>query len=162
MLLLTFFAGLIIFYAYRVGVSPYGRLLFAIQDNEPLAKGLGKPTTRQKLVFFTVTSAAMGFIGAWYASATQFLVPQIIGASLTFTVWIALIVGGRKRVLGGALGVIVTVALFDIFVERYAELPPDYAQQLPNLKLMLYGLVLMLVILFRPVGLLGEQRVGRQ
>jgi len=158
LLLLAVIAGALLLYAYRLQRVPYGRLLFSIQDNEPLSRSLGKPTFRHKLVFFTVTSALMGTIGALDASVQQFLVPRLLTAELTFVVWIALVLGGRKRVLGGVLGALLTVGLFDILIELYVDVPREFAQQVPNVQLMLFGLTLMLVILFRPQGLLGDRR----
>ena len=158
LLVLVAIAGALLLYAHRLQYVPYGRLLFSIQDNETLSRSLGKPTFRHKLVFFTVTCAAMGAIGALDASVNQFLVPRLLTADLTFVVWIALVLGGRKRVLGAVLGTLLTVGLFDIVIELYVDVPREFAQQIPNVQLMLFGLTLMLVILFRPQGLLGEKR----
>lgn len=152
--------GLLV-YADRVHRGPYGRLLLGIADNESLARSLGKRTRRQKLMLFTVTSAAMGAVGVLSGSIYQFLVPELLDAGVTFTVWIALVLGGRKRVLGGIVGVLATVALFDIVVDSYLPLPRSWSAQLPSIKLMLYGLVLILVIMFRPLGLLGDRPRGR-
>jgi len=158
LLVLVALAGALLLYAARLQHVPYGRLLFSIQDNETLSRSLGKPTFRHKLVLFTVTCAAMGAIGSLDASVNQFLVPRLLTADLTFVVWIALVLGGRKRVWGAVLGALLTVGLFDIVIEQYVDVPREFAQQLPNVQLMLFGLTLMLVILFRPQGLLGERR----
>jgi branched-chain amino acid transport system permease protein len=158
LLLLVGIAASLLLYAHRLQHVPYGRLLFSIQDNEPLSRSLGKPTFRHKLILFTVTSALMGTIGALDASVNQFLVPRLLTADATFVVWIALILGGRKRVLGAVVGVLLTVGLFDIVIDQYVDVPREFAQQLPNVQLMLFGLTLVLVIMFRPLGLLGEKR----
>lgn len=156
LLLLSFFTIILLFYAYKMERAPYGRLLRSIRDNETLARGLGKPTHRQKVIFFTVTSMLMGFFGVLHASLNHFLVPSLLSPGVTFTVWIALILGGKRKVLGGLVGAIITVGLFDLLIETYAPIPTQYAQMVPNIKLMLYGLTLMLVLLFRPVGILGQ------
>ncbi|MFQ5967398.1 MAG: branched-chain amino acid ABC transporter permease, partial [Acidimicrobiia bacterium] len=132
MLVLAVVALALLLYAWKLNSQPYGRLLFSIQDNEPLSQSLGKPTFRQKVIFFTITSAAMGLVGALFASASRFLVPQMLTAGLTFTVWIAIILGGRKHFLGGLIGVIATFGLFNIVIETYAELPDSLVQQLPG------------------------------
>ena len=158
LLVLALIALGLLLYAWRLDSQPYGRLLFSIQDNEPLSQSLGKPTFREKVIFFTITCALMGFVGALFASLSRFLVPQMLTAGLTFTVWIAIILGGRKHFLGGLIGVIITFGLFDILIETYLELPNSLTQQLPNVKLMLYGLLLVLVIMFRPFGILGQPK----
>lgn len=151
---------LLIIYAYLLEAAPYGRLLRSIHDNELLAQGLGKSTFQQKLIFFTITSMLMGFLGAMHASVNQFLTPMLLGPGVTFTVWIALILGGKKKVLGGLIGVIVTVGLFDLLIETYLPLSSEYAILIPNIKLMLYGLMLMLILMYRPFGILGDRKVG--
>ena len=146
----------LVVYARRIRAQPYGRLLVAIRDNEGLARSLGKRTVRQKLVLFTVTSAAMGFFGAWSASLSHFLVPYMLGPTLTFSAWIALILGGKRHWAGGLAGVLAIGVIFDILVEQYAPIPTtQLAQMLPNVKYMLFGLLLILVIMFRPQGILG-------
>lgn len=158
MLVLT---GGLIWYAYRLEASPYGRLLTSIQDNEVLARGLGKFTKQEKLMFFTVTSAIIGLLGALNASQVHFLVPRMVYPGVTFTVWIALVLGGRRRVLGGMIGVLATVGIFDFLIESYAPIDPQTAQLVPVVKLFLYGLALILILLYRPLGILGAKKPAR-
>lgn len=156
-LLIVLTAGIIL-YAYKLGSSPYGRLLASIQDNETLSQSLGKSTTREKLIFFTVTSGLIGFFGALNASINHFLVPRMVSPGLTFVIWIALILGGRRRVLGGLVGVAVTAGIFDFLIETYLPITPQHAQLVPVIKLMIYGLMLLLVLMFRPLGILGAKK----
>ena len=149
--------GTLLLYAVRLEGSAYGRLLSSIRDNEPLAAGLGKPTFRHKLVFFSVTCAAMGLLGALSGSLYQFLTPGMMAPGVTFTVWIALVLGGKDRPLGALVGVVATVGVFDVLVETVAPIPRDYALLVPNLKLMLYGLFLVVIMMFRPAGVLGRR-----
>jgi branched-chain amino acid transport system permease protein len=146
---------LLVLYAWRIRSQPYGRLLVGIRDNEGLARSLGKPTFRQKLVLFTVTSALMGFFGAMSAGFHHFLLPTMLGPTITFATWIALTLGGKRHWAGGLVGVVLITVIFDILVETYVPLPPDLVAIIPNLKYLLYGVLLVLVIMFRPEGLLG-------
>jgi branched-chain amino acid transport system permease protein len=145
----------LLLYARRIRGQPFGRLLVGVRDNEGLARGLGKPTLRHKLVVFTLTSAAMGFYGAMSASLNHFLVPNMLAPTLTFATWIALILGGKRHWAGGLAGAVVITVIFDVIIETYAPLPQDWVQIIPNVKYLLYGLLLVLVIMFRPQGLLG-------
>jgi branched-chain amino acid transport system permease protein len=154
-ILVSIIAVLLIMYAKKLEQSPYGRLLISIQDSELLSQSLGKKTFREKLIFFTITSAAMGLLGALYAANVHFLVPRMLGPGTTFTIWSALIIGGRKKVFGGLLGVLVTVGIFDFLIETYVPIPTGQAQLLPVIKMMVYGLTLLLVLMFKPSGLLG-------
>ena len=66
--------------------------------------------------------------------------------------------GSRKRLLGGFIGIMVTVGLFDVLIESVVPIPSQYAGLLYNAKYFLYGLILMLVLMFRPSGILGDKR----
>jgi branched-chain amino acid transport system permease protein len=157
-LIILIFTIVLMFYARKLESSPPGRLLLSIQDNEPLSQSLGKPTFRQKLVFFTFTSALAGFFGALSAPIYKFLFPKYMGPDITFTLWIALILGARKRIFGGLVGVLATVGLFDVVLETVVPIPSQYAGILYNTKYFLYGLTLILVLMFRPSGILGDKK----
>jgi branched-chain amino acid transport system permease protein len=70
-----------------------------------------------------------------------------------------LILGGTARVWGAVVGVVLTVGLFDIVVQSYLPLPREwYTQAIPVLREALFGLALILVLVFRPLGILGDMR----
>jgi branched-chain amino acid transport system permease protein len=157
-LIILIFTIILLFYALKLESSPPGRLLLSIQDNEPLSQSLGKPTFRQKLVFFAFTSALAGFFGALAAPIYKFLFPKYMSPAITFTLWIALILGARKRIFGGLVGVVATVGLFDVVLETVVPIPSQYAGILYNTKYFLYGLTLILVLMFRPSGIIGDKK----
>jgi branched-chain amino acid transport system permease protein len=149
----------IFLYAWRVHRSPYGRLLIAVGGNEPLARSLGKSTFRTKLWLFAVTSGAMGLLGAMAGVMLRYLDVGHIGISVTLAAMVGLVLGGTARVWGAVLGVVLTVGLFDIVIRTYLPLPSEwYTQAIPVLREAAFGLTLMLVLLFRPLGLLGDMR----
>lgn len=159
LLILVAVVGLILAYVHRVHRVPYGRLLTALGDNEPLAKSLGKRTHRTKLWLFTLSSAGMGLLGAMYGVMERFLAIENIGIEITLAAIVGLILGGTSRVWGGVVGVILTVGFFDIIVQSYLPLPQSwYTQAVPVLREMLFGAVLIIVLMFRPFGLLGDMR----
>ncbi len=139
----------------RLHKSPTGRLLQAIRDNEELCASLGKDTIRVKMFWFVGASVAMCLLGALSAPLNQFLTPNMIVPSVTFAVWIALVLGGKEHALGATVGVFVTFGVFDILIETYAPVSPELAVVVPNLKLFLYGLLLMAVLVYRPTGFLA-------
>lgn len=149
----------ILVYGWRVHRSPYGRLLIAVGGNEPLARSVGKSTFRAKLWLFTVTSAAMGLLGAMNGVMVRYLDIGNIGVNVTLAAMVGLVLGGTARVWGAVVGVILTVGLFDIVVQSYLPLPQDwYTQAIPVLREAAFGLTLIIVLLFRPLGLLGDMR----
>ncbi len=149
---------LLILYAAKLKTSPYGRLLLSIKDNEVLAQSLGKPTFRHKIIFFTFTCMLIGFFGALSAPLYNYIFPRMIGPGITFTIWIALMLGGRTRLLGGMVGIAATVGLFDYFIETVVPIPTEYAEMVPNFKFAFYGLMLILILMFRPLGILGDKK----
>ena len=149
----------ILYYVWRVHRSPYGRLLVAVGANEPLARSLGKPTFRTKLWVFAVSSAGMGLLGAVYGVMERFLRPTNLGIDITLAAMVALVLGGSARVWGAVVGVVVTVGFFDIVVQSYLPLPREwYSQTIPVLREALFGAALIIVLMFRPVGILGDMR----
>jgi len=155
----TVVVALIIFYVWRVHRSPYGRLLVAIGTNEPLARSLGKPTFRTKLWLFAISSAGMGLLGALYGVNERFMRPTNLGVDITLAAMVALVLGGSARVWGATVGVLLTVGFFDIVVQNYLPVPVEwYGQALPVMREALFGAALILVLMFRPSGILGEMR----
>ncbi len=159
---LTLVVAAILAYVWRVHRSPYGRLLIAIGGNEPLAQSLGKATFRSKLWLFAITSAGMGLLGAMYGVFVRTLEISNLGVDITLAVMVGLVLGGTARVWGAVAGVILSVGLFDIVIQSYLPLPREwYTQAIPVLREAAFGLTLILVLLFRPTGLLGDMRRDR-
>ncbi|MEM1265190.1 MAG: branched-chain amino acid ABC transporter permease [Pseudomonadota bacterium] len=145
-------------YAFQIQRAPFGRLIAAIRDNELLAQGLSKDVLRHKLVFFVATSTAMGFVGVLSAPVHQFLLPDLLGPGMTFSIWIALVIGGRRSPLGGIVGVLVTIFLFDVVVEVALPIPQDFQSTVPVIKLLTYGIILIAILFVRPLGLLSGSK----
>ena len=141
-------------FTLRLHRSTTGRLLIAIRDNEEVAASLGKDTYAVKNLWFVLTCVAMGAFGALSAPLNQFLTPNMIVPSVTFAVWIALVLGGKEHSLGAVVGVFITFGLFDILIETYVPVSPELAVYVPNIKLFVYGLLLVGVLMFKPAGLL--------
>lgn len=162
LLVLVALVGGILAYVWQVHRTPYGRLLIAIGSNEPLTNSLGKPALRSKLGLFTITSALMGLLGVMYGVMVRFLEVSSLGIELTLAAVVGLVLGGSVRVLGAVVGVLLTVGLFDVLIQSYVPLPEDwYTQAIPVLREVLFGLVLILILIFRPLGLLGQMRRDR-
>ena len=149
----------IFLYVFRVHRSPYGRLLIAVGENEPLAGSLGKPTFRTKLWLFAVGSAGMGLLGAIHGVMAHLLLPESIGINVTLAAMVGLVLGGMARVWGAVIGVILAVGLFDVVVQSYLPLPRSwYTQAIPVLREMVFGGTLIVVLIIQPLGLLGDMR----
>lgn len=150
---------LILYYVSRVHRSPYGRLLIASGQNEPLARSLGKPTFRTKLVMFATGSAGMGLLGGLYGVMLHYIRPVELGIGVTLAAMVGLVVGGATRAWGAVVGVILVGVLFELVFMVWIPFPTDWRKQaLPVIREMLYGATLILVLMTRPLGILGRMR----
>jgi branched-chain amino acid transport system permease protein len=157
--ILSVLVGAILFYVWRVHRSPYGRLLIAVGDNEALARSLGKPAFQTKLWLFAVGSAGMGLLGIMWAVMVHLLIPEGITVNVTLAAMVGLVLGGTVRVWGAVVGVVLTVGFFDILVQSYLPFPRSwYTQAIPVLREMVFGATLIIVLLIRPFGILGDMR----
>jgi branched-chain amino acid transport system permease protein len=144
----------------RVLRSPWGRVLKAIREDETAAVALGKSARRFRLEAFVLGSTLMGLAGALYVSFIGFVSPFDFLPILTFQVWAMLIVGGSGNNRGALLGALVVWAIWAGSGVAVTKLvPPSHAAQGAAIQVILIGVLLMLVLLFRPRGLVGEAAV---
>jgi len=141
----------------RLMHSPYGRVLRAIREDEDVPQALGRSTYRYKIHSLMVGSALAGAAGALWAVHVGFIGPSQFEAPVTFFAFTAVIVGGTANNRGVVLGTAVfwVINSGTRFLNDY--FPSEFAVQLAAARLMLVGLLLMIILYYRPEGLLGEQ-----
>lgn len=138
--------------------SPWGRVLKAIREDETAAESLGKNAFVFRLQSFVIGSAIMGLGGALYASFIGFISPQEFLPILTFQVWTMLIVGGSGNNRGAILGALLMWGVWTLSgTAAQALLPAGLQVKGGAAQIILIGLVLMLTLIFRPRGLIGEE-----
>jgi branched-chain amino acid transport system permease protein len=155
---LVYFCLLICFLvAQLLANSPYGRVMRAIREDEVAAEALGKDRAKYKAQVLMIGSAMAGVAGGLYAQYLQFIDPYMFMPMITFTVWMMVILGGPANNWGALLG----AGLVELFA-RGANLAKDYLT-LPvdpgNLQYILFGVLIILVLLYRPGGLLKESPI---
>lgn len=144
----------------RILASPWGRVLRAIREDEVAASSLGKNAQRFRLQSFVLGSTLMGLAGALYTSFIGFVSPFDFLPILTFQVWAMLIVGGSGNNRGAMIGALVVWAIWASSGVAVSKLvPPSHAAQGAAIQVILIGLTLVLMLLFRPRGLIGERAV---
>ncbi len=145
------------FIAQTLVNSPYGRIIRAIREDELATQVLGKDVFKYKAQMFMIGSAMAGISGSLFSQYVRFIDPYTFEPILTFTVWMMVILGGPANNLGAILGAVFVQAL-----ERGARIAKDYLL-LPvdphNLRVMLIGILIILILMYRPQGLLKESRV---
>ncbi|MFB6207265.1 MAG: branched-chain amino acid ABC transporter permease [Haloglomus sp.] len=161
----------------RLVGSPFGRLLKGIRENEDAARTLGKDTNRVKLKSFALGGAIAGLAGGVYAHYVGAVVPQQFVPEITFTVWTAMLLGGAASSEGAIFGAALLVGfrestrfllwLYDGLLDvlpgvaaalvRAAVAPlPDHPSFIPSIRFAVIGLLLVLVIRYRPEGVFGD------
>ena len=140
--------------------SPWGRVLRAIREDEAAALALGKSSVRFRLEAFAIGGALMGLAGAAQAHFIGFIAPDNYQPTLTFQVWAMLIVGGSGNNRGAIVGAIVIWGVWAISSSAIAAVFPAGEQaRAASLQIVLIGVALCAILLWRPRGLLGEVSV---
>jgi branched-chain amino acid transport system permease protein len=142
----------------RLTRSPWGRVLRAIREDETAAEALGKTAFRFRLEAFVIGCMAMGLGGALYAHFVGFVAPEDFLPVLTFQLWTMLIVGGAGNNRGAVLGAFVVWGVWSLAgtAIRWAA-PPDMQARAAALQVVLIGVALAAMLVWRPRGLLGEK-----
>ncbi len=151
----------IVYWAFEQMVrSPWGRVLRSIREDETAAAALGKNVFAYRLQAFVVGSSVMGLAGALQANFVGFISPQDFLPIFTFQVYVMLIVGGSGNNLGAIVGGVAVWALWSGSGGIIAAiLPPDFQTQGAALRIVLIGLILALMLLYRPAGILRERHI---
>jgi branched-chain amino acid transport system permease protein len=138
----------------RLSSSPFGRVLHAIRENDDVPLALGKNTYMFKLKSFGIGAAIAGLAGGLWAHYVYAISSIMFLPSITFLIWAAVIVGGAGSYGGAILGASVIVGLRQI--TRFIPGDVPFGDQLSYIRLMVVGVVLILVLYYRPQGLLGD------
>jgi len=128
--------------------SPIGETLTAIREDEVSAASLGIDCAAWKVFAFGVGSAAAGAAGAFYAGFVGTLVPDAFFITESFTILAMVVVGGMGTLIGPVAGAILLTIL------------PEVLRDIGDLRLVVYGLALTLVVLFMPGGIVQAVRLA--
>lgn len=150
----TSLAAVCAFVLWRLKNSPWARLLLAMREDELATRGLGKNTRLAKVQAFAISSALVAIAGSLYAAHVRYLDPSSASLDESILMLSMVIVGGLGNFRGPLVGSGVLIALPEVL--RFLALPDAQAA---NLRLLIYGLLLILLMHFRPQGIAGEYRV---
>ena len=128
--------------------SRFGAYLQAVRDNEDAARAVGVDPFRVKLAAIALSAALMGAGGAFYVQVFQYIDPGIAyGPGTSVEALVAAIVGGMGTLWGPMLGALALHLL--------ADLTRNLFGQLPGINMVIYGVVLVLIMMFMPRGVAG-------
>lgn len=141
---------------WRLSSGPFGRVLHAIRDDELFAKALGKNTVRVKVTAFAVSAALAAVAGSLYAHYISYIDPTNFTVMESILIISMVIIGGAGSLWGPLIGAVVLVSLPELL--RFVGLPSSVAA---NMRQIIYGGLLVVMMLVRPRGLVGRYAFGR-
>jgi len=143
--------ALFVFVSNRVRHSRFGRALAYIREDEDAASAMGVNTTLYKLYAYIIGAVMGGITGSFFAVAMTSISPNSFDFTQSANVLLAVILGG----MGKIPGVIVGAAFFAIFPELFRDIPI-----IADMRMLFFGLLLVIVMIFRPQGLWPERVRG--
>ncbi len=154
MLLVAFFLLVTGLFVWRFVHSPFGKALEAVRDDDVVAESLGKRTGKLRVVALTTAAVLVGLAGGLLAPFIQFINPSTFG--LDSAVWILsiIVVGGLASFPGTLLGVVVLNLIFEPL--RFLNIS---SALVGPLRQIIFSSLLLLVVMFRPKGLLGRAQL---
>jgi branched-chain amino acid transport system permease protein len=161
--LLVFGAVLLTFLLMR---SPWGRVLKAIREDEDAVRALGKDVFGYKMQSLVLGGVIGAFGGMLLAISSGSVQPDNYGTATTFFAYVALILGGTARIWGPVVGSVIfwaLMALTENLLRQAVEnnkIPDSIMDgvQVGQVRFMLVGLGLVLLLVFRPQGIFGDKR----
>ena len=152
--------------------SPWGRMMRAIRDNEEAANAMGKNVVKQHLLIFVLGSAIVGIAGAMLVTQDGLFTPgSYRPMRYTFLIWVMVIVGGSGNNFGAILGGFVVwflwiesapialflINFFTVGIPESNALKSHLIQSVPYFRFLMMGLGLLLIMRYRPKGILPEK-----
>lgn len=128
--------------------SSHGRACISIREDEIAAESIGINSTKAKVTAFTIGAFCAGTAGALYASYFYFIKPDLFGFLKSVDVLVIVVFGG----LGSISGSIIAAILLAVI--------STYLQVFPELRMVIYSLLLVIIMIFRPQGLMGSKEIS--
>ncbi len=172
MILFTSVLLFILYLANKAQISPWGRMMRAIRDNETSANAMGKNVVKRHLQVFVIGSAVVGIAGAMMITQNGLFTPSsFLPLRYTFLIWVMVIVGGSGNNLGSIIGAFIVwftwieaapvsqflIELFTAGLEDNNNFKLHLIDSVPYFRYLIMGSVLLLILRYRPAGLLPEK-----
>jgi branched-chain amino acid transport system permease protein len=135
---------------YRIETSRFGMIIKSIGNSEDLAESVGINLPRYKVLNFSLACFFAGIAGTFLAHYTHFLSPEMFGIGLSESIVVFMLVGGGGNILGAIIGATILTAIPEIlaFTSFY--------------RMIVYGAILILTIIFLPGGLVSLPQLVRK
>ena len=153
-LFVFFIVAIVAIVLFKIYRSPFGLALKALREDEKAAESLGKSAYHYFLWAFTIGGAIASISGALYASYITYIDPTSFTLDESIFQVVILLVGGAGNLIGPTLGTIFMILLPEAL--RFLGLPDTIAA---NVRQIIYGGILILLMYFRPQGIKGEFKI---
>jgi len=172
MILFTIVLLFILYLANKAQVSPWGRMMRAIRDNETSANAMGKDVVKRHLQVFVIGSGVVGIAGAMLITQNGLFTPaSFLPLRYTFLIWVMVIVGGSGNNVGSILGGFVIwfvwieaapasqylIEILTATLHDENEFKLHLIDSVPYFRYLIMGSVLLLIMRYRPKGILPEK-----
>lgn len=137
-----------------IALSSFGRVLRAIREDEKAIGVFGYETSEYKLAAFIISSALAALAGGLFATYFSYISPGSFSLSESIIVLTVIILGGLASNKGAILGAAIVILLPELL--RFVGLPSAIAADMRHI---IYGLILILLMHYRPQGFLGEYKL---
>ena len=137
--------------SHKIVTSPFGRVLKAIREDEVFAQAMGKNVASYKVLIFVIGAGMAAVAGVMYAYYISFIDPTSFTIMESIFIISIVIIGGAGNIWGSVLGAAVLVILPEAL--RFLGMPSSIAA---NMRQIIYGALLVIFMLFRPQGFIGE------
>lgn len=154
LILALLFLAFVYFSSRFIVNSSFGRVLKAIREDEKAIQVFGYNTPYFKLAIFVIGAMMAAVAGSLFASYITFIDPSTFILPESIFILAIIILGGLANLRGSVLGALFLVLLPELL--RFVGFPADIAAQM---RQVVYGLLLILLMLYRPQGLLGEYKL---
>ncbi|MBW2738992.1 MAG: branched-chain amino acid ABC transporter permease [Methanococcoides sp.] len=137
--------------SHKIVSSPFGRVLKAIREDEVFTQAMGKNVASYKVLIFVLGAGMASVAGVMYAYYISFIDPTSFTIMESIFIISIVIIGGAGNIWGSVLGAAVLVILPEAL--RFLGMPSSIAA---NMRQIIYGALLVIFMLFRPQGFIGE------
>lgn len=143
--LMLFILALTLYVCWAVKKSKLGRSLFALKDDEMAASLMGIDTGKQKIVAFVISSFLAGLSGMLYVCLNSYVDPNTFTADISTVIICVVILGGLGSLKGMIVGALILISF------------PELMRFLNLYRYIIYGLVLIIMMRYRPSGMFGSR-----
>jgi branched-chain amino acid transport system permease protein len=142
--------------------SSYGRAIKAVRDDEIAAEAMGVDVFRVKVVSFTASSFMAGVGGALLGHMITTIDPKMFTFVLTYNIVLIVVLGGSGSISGSVIGAIAVTIGMELL--RFLDEPINFgfftAPGIPGVRMVVFSILLMVVVIFRQRGLMGNKELS--